>query len=151
MNTKIKKTARRLFVAFYKPFIVRKEKIKATRMWQKGVKECINIYKETRGPRFYLWFDTNTSTFFPVTLEPRPKKDCLSMRELIRMGKIKAKRRIDVEDIKRECFYYTPSRWGGIGCESDNALRIEKYNKWLTFYMNNVSIPMRKLKQTYNP
>jgi len=147
MKQKIKKTARKILVATYRPFIVRKEKFKATRMWRKGVKECIKAYEVTRGPRFYMWFDEHSMRFFPVTLEERPKGDTISMRLLQRTGKIRAKRRMEVDDMKRECFYYTPSRWGAIGCESDNRLRIEKYNKWLRFYMGKLSEPMRKLNQ----
>ena len=147
MKQNIKKTARKIFLAIYRPIIVRKEKIIATRMWQQGVKNCIEEYKKIGGPRFYLWFDENSRQFFSIVLERRPKGDAISMRELQSTGKIRAKRRMEVEDMKRECFYYTPSRWGAIGCDADNQLRIEKFNKWLAFYMSRLSEPMRKLNQ----
>lgn len=145
MNIKIKKNLQKVFLTIYRPIIVRREKLKATIMWRKGVKECIKAYKETKGPRFYLWFDSNTMTFFPVTLHERAKHDTISLSRLITMGKLKAKRRPTVNDVKRECFYYTPSRWGAIGCDSDNALRMQKYKKWLSYYMTELSEPMRKL------
>lgn len=150
MKKSVKKSLRKLFLKIYSPFIIRKEKFIATRMWRKGVRECIRAQRDTNGPRFYLWFDLNTCSFFPIVLEPRPKHDWPSMRELVRMGKIKAKRRVTVRDMERDSFYYTPSSWGAKGCDSDNALRIRKYHQWLRFYMEKVSEPMQKLRR-YQP
>lgn len=147
MNVKIKKTLRQILVAIYKPYIVRKEKFIATRMWRKGVKETIKAYKELNGPRFYMWFDRSTFSFMPIVYEYRPKGDAIAMRYLQATHKIKAKRQMKVEDMKRECFYYTPSRWGAIGCESDNRLRLQKYNEWMQYYMTKLSEPMQKLRQ----
>ena len=146
MHRNYKKLFRKAFVAVYRPYIVRKEKFKATRMWRKGVKDCIKAFEKTNGPRFYLWFDENSFQFFPMVLDERPKGDAISMRYLQRTQKIKARRRMTPELMKQECFYYTPSKHGAIGCESDNRLRIEKYNKWINFYMNRLSEPMRKLR-----
>lgn len=147
MNAKFKTKARKLFLAIYKPYIIRREKLKATRMWRKGVKECIEAAKETKGPRFYLWFDENSFSFFPLVLEERKKDDAISMRYLQRTQKIKARRRMTAELMKQECFYYTSSKYGAIGCDADNRLRIAKYHQWLNFYMNRLSEPMRKLRQ----
>ena len=60
MNPKIKKTFRKALIAIYRPYIVRKEKFIATRMWRRGVKETIKAYKQLNGPRFYMWFDRST-------------------------------------------------------------------------------------------
>lgn len=150
MKKSVKKSLRKLFLKIYRPVIIRKEKFIATRMWRKGVRECIRAQRDTNGPRFYLWFDQNTCSFFPIVLEPRRNHDWPSMRELVRMGKIKAKRRITYRDMERESFYYTHSCWGAKGCADDNALRIQKYHQWLRFYMDHVSEPMRKLRQ-YQP
>lgn len=147
MNTKFKKSVRKLAVAIYRPFITRWEIYKATRMWKKGVRQCIRAYKKLNGPRFYLWFDSNTNTFIPLIHKERTKDNTLSMQYLQRTHQIRARRTMKVEDMKRECFYYTPSRYGAIGCEADNSLRLDKYNRWITFYLEKVSVPMRKLRQ----
>ena len=150
MKKEIKKKLRKAFYNCYKPYIVRKEKIKATILWRRGVRDCNREFRRLNGPRFYLWFDENTMSFVPMTMNPSVKGESVSMSELQRTHKIKARRKMKIEDMKRECFYYTPSRWGAIGCSDDNALRVEKYHKWLRFYMSHLSLPIRKLN-AYRP
>ena len=145
MNKTIKRNLRKSFLFVYKPYITRMETIRATILWRKGVRACKKEYRRLNGPRFYLWYDTNTLSFVPLTFQPSVKGESLSMTELQRTHKIKARRKMKVEDMKRECFYYTPSRWGAKGCD-DRKLRIEKYHRWLRFYMSRISIPMRKLR-----
>lgn len=142
----IKQRIRALMLAVYKPYIVRKEKMIATRMWKRGVKECIAEYKRVNGPRFYLWFDRNSFQFIPIVYEQRPKGDAIAMKYLIRSRKVKIRREMKVEDMKRECFYYTPSRWGAIGCDSDNKLRLKKYAEWINYYMTELSESMKKVR-----
>lgn len=146
MIMNIKKKLRAALLAVYKPYIVRKEKFIATRMWKQGVKECIEAYKETKGPRFYLWFDRNSFQFIPIVYECRRKGDAIAMKYLIRSRKVKVRKEMTVEDMKRECFYYTPSKWGAIGCDSDNKLRLRKYAEWINYYMTELSEPMKKVR-----
>ncbi len=145
MKKEIKKKIRKACLNAYKPFIVRKEKIKATILYRQGVRQCNREFRRLKGPRFYLWYDENTRSFVPLTHHPSVKGDSISMSELQRTHKIKAKRKMKVEDLKRECFYYTHSQWGAKGCKEDNKLRVEKYHKWLSFYMSRISIPIKKL------
>ena len=145
MNKTIKKSIRTFYFRIWKFYITRKETFRATRMWRRGVKECVKAFKEIRGARFYMWFDENSMTFIPIVHKEGTKGNPLSMEYLQRSQKIRAKRTMKVEDMKRECFYYTPSQSNAIGCSEDNKLRTQKYNQWLRFYMSRLSEPMRKL------
>ena len=145
MNVKLKKSLRTAAFRMWRFYITRKETAKATRMWRRGVKECIRSFKEIKGARFYLWFDETSMSFFSIVHKEGTKGNPLSMEYLQRTHKIKAKRTMKVEDMKRECFYYTPSQSNAIGCEYDNKLRTEKYHKWLYYYMTKLSDPMKKL------
>lgn len=146
MKSKIKHFFRSIFFAVWKFYVIRREKFIATRMWKRGVKECIEAYKTINGPRFYLWFDSSTFTFLPIVYEHRRKEDAISMKYLIASRKIRARKHMTVEDMKRECFYYTPSKWGAIGCESDNRLRVKKYHEWINYYMATLSESMKKVR-----
>lgn len=145
MNKTAKKKIRTAVFKIWRFYITRKETYRATRMWRKGVKQCLKSFKEIHGARFYLWFDENTMSFIPITHMEGTKGNPLSMQYLQRTHQIKAKRTMKVEDMKRESFYYTPSQSNAIGCSEDNRLRKEKYNLWLTFYMTRLSEPIRKL------
>ncbi len=146
MKKEIKKKLRRVAYSVYKSYAIRKEKYKATKMWKRGVKECKREYEKLNGPRFYMWFDRKTCTFIPLIHYRRQKNDALSMEYLQKSRLVHSKRTMMVEDMKRECFYYTPSKHGAKGCEDDNRVRIKKYNEWITYYMTVISEPMRKLR-----
>ena len=132
-------------VRIYEFFITRIETYRATRMWQKGVNEARQLAKAINGPRIYLWYDKHSMAFICITHKPRPKDGLISMEELQKRKIIRAKRTMTVEDMKREPFYYTDSHHGAIGCDSDNALRLDKYKYWLTFHRLYVSEALQKL------
>lgn len=135
-----------LFKVYY-PVIVRKEKFVGTRMWQQGVKECEKMYKELRSPRVYLLYDAKHMVWAPMTYEPN-KQFKPSFKILRRMGKMHGMHKIkDITDMKAVSYYYTPSKWGALGCDEDNQVRSEKLAMWLNYYMSRLSEPMRKCRQ----
>lgn len=137
---------RKLGIALYTPIVTRIELFRSTRMWQKGVHATIAKYKEGGAPRFYMLYDSAHHDWAIMTYEPN-RKNMLAYRILVRMGKWKASRYFkNVEDIKAASFYYTPSKWGAIGCDADNKVRVKKLNQWQEYYMYCVSVPMRKLR-----
>ena len=134
-----------LFKVYY-PYIVRKEKFVATRMWQNGVKQAEEMSRETTA-RVYLFYDAKHRCWSPMTYLPN-KQLKPSFIVLRRMGKMHGMQSIKgVDDMKRAAYYYTPSSWGAIGCESDNRLRQEKLAQWINYYMLRLSEPMRKCRQ----
>lgn len=147
MKKEIKYYFKDLLFKVYEPYVIRKEKMKATRMWHDGVKQCVKMYKEIGSPRVYLFFDRKHMVWAPMTFEPN-KKFRPSLRQLRWMGKMKGFEKIkNVDDMKRFSYYYTPSKWGALGCEEDNKVREEKLKLWMTYYMFHLSVPMQKCRQ----
>ena len=143
MRTDIKKKlVRRLWL----PLVLRIEKARAVRKWHQGVKACDLAYKKIGKPRFYLFYNTKNDAWMPLVYEPR--KDCLSVRRLVQMGKmhIRTTRRVQQQDIQADSFYYTQSAWGAHGCRDNILLMQQKQQSWVEYYLNNVSIPMRKIR-----
>ena len=137
---------RKMLIAIYQPIVTRFELFRATRMWQKGVKATIAKYKECGAPRFYMLYDQSHKDFAIMTYDPN-RKNMLAYRRLVQMGKWKATRYFkNVEDIKAASYYYTPSKWGAIGCDADNKVRAKKLKKWQENYMYRVSTLMFKLR-----
>jgi hypothetical protein len=133
--------------SIYLPVISRIEKFRAARMWRKGVKQCIEMYKELASPRVYLFFDAKHMVWAPMTYEPN-KGMKPSLRMLRRMGKARGVSKIQgPEDMKEFSYYYTPSKWGALGCDEDNRVRTEKLAKWIAYYMTHLSEPMRKCRE----
>lgn len=137
---------RKMLIVVYQPIVTRIELFRATRMWQKGVKATIAKYKECGAPRFYMLYDQSHKDFAIMTYDPN-RKDMLAYRRLVQMGKWKATRYFkNVEDIKAASYYYTPSKWGAIGCDADNKVRTTKLKNWQEYYMYRVSTLMFKLR-----
>lgn len=137
---------RKMLIAIYQPIVTRIELFRATCMWQKGVKATIAKYKECGAPRFYMLYDQSHKDFAIMTYDPN-RKNMLAYRKLVQMGKWKATRYFkNVEDIKAASYYYTPSKWGAIGCDADNKVRAKKLKKWQEYYMYRVSTLMYKLR-----
>lgn len=137
---------RKMLIAIYQPIVTRIELFRATRMWQKGVKATIAKYKECGAPRVYMLYDQSHKDFAIMTYDPN-RKDMLAYRRLVQMGKWKATRYFkNVEDIKAASYYYTPSKWGAIGCDADNKVRAKKLKQWQEYYMYRVSTLMFKLR-----
>lgn len=137
---------RKMLIAIYQPIVIRIELFRATRMWQKGVKATIAKYKECGAPRFYMLYDQSHKDWAIMTYDPN-RKCMLAYRKLVQMGKWKATRYFkNVEDIKAASYYYTPSKWGAIGCDADNKVRTTKLKNWQEYYMYRVSTPMFKLR-----
>lgn len=137
---------RKMLIAIYQPIVTRIELFRATRMWQKGVKATIDKYKECGAPRFYMLYDQSHKDFAIMTYDPN-RKNMLAYRRLVQMGKWKATRYFkNVEDIKVASYYYTPSKWGAIGCDADNKVRAKKLKQWQEYYMYRVSTLMFKLR-----
>lgn len=137
---------RKMLIAIYQPIVTRIELFRATRMWQKGVKATIAKYKECGAPRFYMLYDQSHKDWAIMTYDPN-RKCMLSYRKLVQMGKWKATRYFkNVEDIKAASYYYTPSKWGAIGCDADNKVRTTKLKNWQEYYMYRVSTLMFKLR-----
>lgn len=137
---------RKMLIAIYQPIVTRIELFRATRMWQKGVKATIAKYKECGAPRFYMLYDQSHKDFAIMTYDPN-RKCMLAYRRLVQMGKWKATRYFkNVEDIKAASYYYTPSKWGAIGCDADNKVRTTKLKNWQEYYMYRVSTLMFKLR-----
>lgn len=147
----MKKSIKRKFTdaafSIYLPVISRIEKFRAARMWREGVKQCVKMYKELDSPRVYLFFDAKHMVWAPMTYEPN-KGMKPSLRMLRRMGKARGASKIQgPEDMKEFSYYYTPSRWGALGCDEDNRVRTEKLAKWIAYYMTHLSEPMRKCRE----
>lgn len=137
---------RKMLIAIYQPIVTRIELFRATRMWQKGVKATIAKYKECGAPRFYMLYDQSHKDWAIMTYDPN-RKCMLAYRKLVQMGKWKATRYFkNVEDIKAASYYYTPSKWGAIGCDADNKVRTTKLKNWQDYYMYRVSTLMFKLR-----
>lgn len=137
---------RKMLIAIYQPVITRIELFRSTRMWQKGVKATLAKYQEGGAPRFYLLYDQSHKDWAIMTYDPN-RKDMLAYRRLVQLGKWKATRYFhNVEDIKAASYYYTPSKWGAIGCDADNKVRAKKLKQWQEYYMYRVSVPMEKLR-----
>lgn len=137
---------RKMLIAIYQPVITRIELIRSTRMWQKGVKATLAKYQEGGAPRFYMLYDQSHKDFAIMTYDPN-RKDMLAYRRLVQLGKWKATRYFhNVEDIKAASYYYTPSKWGAIGCDADNKVRAKKLKQWQEYYMYRVSVLMEKLR-----
>lgn len=137
---------RKMLIAIYQPIVTRIELFRATRMWQKGVKAIIDKYKECGAPRFYMLYDQSHKDWAIMTYDPN-RKCMLAYRKLVQMGKWKATRYFkNVEDIKAASYYYTPSKWGAIGCDADNKVRTTKLKNWQEYYMYRVSTLMFKLR-----
>lgn len=135
-------------VAFYiyEPFIIRVEKFKAAKMFRDGVRQCEKMYRDIGSPRVYLFYDTKHNVWAPMTYEPN-KSFKISLKMLRRMGKVKGMQKIEnVEDMKAAAFYYTPSKWGALGCDEDNQVRTEKLKKFISYYMDCLSEPMQKCR-----
>lgn len=137
---------RKMLIAIYQPIVTSIELFRATRMWQKGVKATIDKYKECGAPRFYMLYDQSHKDWAIMTYDPN-RKCMLAYRRLVQMGKWKATRYFkNVEDIKAASYYYTPSKWGAIGCDADNKVRTTKLKNWQEYYMYRVSTLMFKLR-----
>lgn len=137
---------RKMLIAIYQPVITRIELFRSTRMWQKGVKATLAKYQEGGAPRFYMLYDQSHKDWAIMTYDPN-RKDMLAYRRLVQLGKWKATRYFhNVEDIKAASYYYTPSKWGAIGCDADNKVRTKKLKQWQDYYMYRVSVPMEKLR-----
>lgn len=131
----------------YYPFIIRKEKFAATKMWREGVKQCEKMYKEIGSPRVYLFFDRKHMVWAPMTYEPN-KKYQPSFKVFRRLGKMHGTHNIrNVEDMKNASYYYTPSKWGALGCEEDNQVRTQKLKQWVFYYLTRLSEPLRKMNE----
>lgn len=138
---------RGLVITFYQPIITRVELFRATKMWQKGVKATLLKYKEGGAPRFYMLYDKAHSDWAIMTYDPN-RKNMLAYRRLVQLGKWHASKYFkNVKDIKDASFYYTPSKWGAIGCDADNKVRAKKLKQWQEYYMYNVSSHMDKLRK----
>ena len=137
---------RKMLIAIYQPLITRIELFRSTRMWQKGVKATLAKYQEGGAPRFYMLYDQSHKDWAIMTYDPN-RKDMLAYRRLVQLGKWKATRYFhNVEDIKAASYYYTPSKWGAIGCDADNKVRAKKLKQWQDYYMYRVSVQMEKLR-----
>lgn len=137
---------RKMLIAIYQPVITRIELLRSTRMWQKGVKATLAKYQEGGAPRFYMLYDQSHKDWAIMTYDPN-RKQLLAYRRLVQLGKWKATRNFhNVEDIKAASYYYTPSKWGAIGCDADNKVRAKKLKQWQEYYMYRVSVPMEKLR-----
>lgn len=137
---------RKMLIAIYQPVITRIELIRSTRMWQKGVKATLAKYQEGGAPRFYMLYDQSRKDWAIMTYDPN-RKQLLAYRRLVQLGKWKATRYFhNVEDIKAASYYYTPSKWGAIGCDADNKVRAKKLKQWQEYYMYRVSVLMEKLR-----
>ena len=135
-----------LFFRIYEPVAFRLEKMKAASMWRDGVRQCEKMYNELHGPRVYLFFDAHFMVWAPMTYEPN-KQYKPSIRQLRIMGKMHGSEKVkNVEDAKFFSYYYTPSKWGALGCKEDNRVRTQKLAKWIAYYIANLSEPMRKCR-----
>lgn len=147
MNKNVKHYFLNIVFAAYEPVITRIEKFRASMMWRDGVRQCIAMYKEIGAPRVYLFYDTKHMVWAPMTYEPN-KLMKPSLRMFRRMGKARGVSKIrNVEDMKSYSFYYTPSKWGALGCDEDNRIRTEKLAKWMAYYTTHLSEPMRKCRE----
>ena len=147
MKKSIKKTVLNALFAVYEPVISRIEKFRATMMWRNGVRQCVAMYKEIGSPRVYLFYDSKHQVWAPMTYEPN-RLHKPSLRMFRRMGKARGISKIqNVDGMKYYSFYYTPSKWGALGCDEDNQVRTEKLAKWVAYYMVYLSPAMRKCQE----
>ena len=146
MKQSIKYSILDVLFKVYEPIIIRKEKMKAARMWREGVKLCEKMQKEVGTPRVYLFFDSNHMVWSPATYE-KNKAYKPSIRLLRTMGKWHGSEKIkNVGDAKLYSYYYTDSKWGAKGCDEENQLRTQKLAKWIAYYMSSLSEPMKKCR-----
>jgi hypothetical protein len=146
MKKSIKVAFEDAFFKLYGPYMVRKEKLHAVKMWQQGVHQCIQMYKEIGSPRVYLFYDRKHNVWSPMTYE-KNKLLKPSLRVLRSMGKLRGSNLpYDVNTMKRKSYYYTPSKWGALGCSVDNAIRKQKLQMWITYYLCELSKPMKKYR-----
>jgi hypothetical protein len=137
---------RKMVITIYQPIVTRIELFRSTRMWQKGVKATLAKYKKGGAPRFYMLYDQSHKDWAIMTYDPN-RKGMLAYRRLVQLGKWKATRYFkNVKDIKAASYYYTPSKWGAIGCDADNKVRAKKLKQWQDYYMYRVSVLMEKLR-----
>lgn len=137
---------RKQLFRIYVFLVFRYEKMKAVKMWKKGVKACDKRYKEVGGPRFYLFFDYNHKDWVPMTLEPN-KMNYPAYRTLKIMGKIKSNRLCSrPEELKESCYYYTPSKRGAKGLITPKE-KAEKLQQWIDYYLVRISIPIKKIRR----
>lgn len=135
-----------LLFKVYEPIVFRKEKLKAARIWRDGVKQTLKMFKELNGPRVYLFYDAKHLVWSPMTYEPN-KQYKPSLRQLRIMGKMHGSEKVkNVDDMKTHSFYYTPSKWGAVGCDEDNKVKANKLAKWVVYYLGSLSEPMRKCR-----
>lgn len=144
---KLKSLITHALYTLYRPYIIRKEKLVATRLWHDGVRQAEQLQRELVTPRVYLLYDAKHMVWAPMTYEEnRLLKP--SFKVLRRMGKMHGLHNIhSVADLKRVSYYYTPSRWGAKGCDFDNRIRTEKLAKWIYYYLHSLSVPMAKIRQ----
>lgn len=144
MNVKYSNRLRRLVLRLYYPVIVRIERYRAVRMWRKGVKICQAEHERVKRPRVYLFYNIKENKWMPLVYDRR--RDAVSIKQLIVMGKIHVKHTPSVAEMKEESFYYTSSAWGAHGTY-ENDLRAKKLAQWIAFYLGAVSAPMQKVYQ----
>lgn len=147
MKQSIKSNLMRGLYHCYAPIVTRVEKLRAFLLWRDGVKQCWQMHKEVGNIRVYLFFDAKHFVWSPMTWRANKafKPAYLQMRT---MGKIRASRHIKtVRDAQESCFYYTHSKNGAKGCQQDNALRTEKLQLWMSYYLGSLSQPMMKLRK----
>lgn len=144
MKASLKFMANDILFRMYGPVMKRVEKAKAVKLWREGVNDCIKMYKEIGAPRVYLFWDDRSKVFAPMTWTDN-KLMKPSLIRLRTMGKIRGTNIPDsVAAAKESSFYYTPSKWGALGCDEDNNLRTLKLKMWVDFYLFNLSEPMKK-------
>ena len=81
-----------------------------------------------------------------MTYEPN-KQYKPALRQLRVMGKMHGSEKVkSVDDMKKYSYYYTPSKWGALGCDEDNKVRADKLRLWITYYLASLSVPMRKIR-----
>lgn len=134
----------------YYPLCLRIEKFRAVRIYHEGVKLADKMYKEIGAPRVYLFFDSKHLVWSPMTYTDN-KKLKPSLRRLLIMGKIKGRNiPADVEQMKAYSFYYTASKWGAKSVNDIPHLRAQKLQKWISYYLTSLSVPMQKCRQYQN-
>lgn len=128
----------------YYPAILRIEKFRAVRQWKDGVRQCLDMYKEIGAPRVYLFFDAKHQVWSLMTYEDN-KLFKPAFKRLRVMGKMRGRNLpSDVDSMKKSSFYYTPSKWGALGCDDDNRVREQKLKQWVNYYLHFVSPIMKK-------
>lgn len=120
----------------YYPILRRILSLKAYLSWRKGVKLCDKQQKAIGSPRFYLFYNSHVHEWLPLTYERR--RDAVSYKALVSMGKLRGFRIHSVADMKKACFYYTASKWGASACHDDHRkdLRGHYLKKWTNYYLS---------------